>query len=64
MKIRRLEEGDVVVFSSKTIPGNEKAVTAVQNNLARLAVDIVTSEDALVHTSGHPRQEELRIFYD
>jgi ribonuclease J len=59
-----LEEGDLVIFSSKTIPGNEKAVSAVQNNLSQLGVDIVTSDDALVHTSGHPRKEELRAMYD
>jgi ribonuclease J len=58
-----LDEGDLVIFSSKTIPGNEKAVAAVQNNLARLGVAIVTSDEALVHTSGHPRQEELRTLY-
>jgi len=58
-----LDEGDTVIFSSKTIPGNEKSVAAVQNNLARLGVTIVTSDEALVHTSGHPRQEELRTLY-
>jgi ribonuclease J len=58
-----LDEGDLVVFSSKTIPGNEKAVSAVHNNLARLGVDVITSDDALVHTSGHPRQDELKLLY-
>jgi ribonuclease J len=59
-----LEEGDLVIFSSKTIPGNEKLVAAVLNNLARLGIDAVTSDDALVHTSGHPRKGELRELYD
>ena len=59
-----LDPGDLVVFSSKTIPGNEKAVIAVQNNLAASGVEIVTSDDALVHTSGHPRQGELKMLYD
>jgi ribonuclease J len=59
-----LDEGDLVVFSSKTIPGNEKAVSAVHNNLARLGVDVTTSDEALVHTSGHPRQDELKLLYD
>jgi ribonuclease J len=59
-----LEEGDIVIFSSKTIPGNEKAVSAVLNNLARLGVDAITSDDALVHTSGHPRRGELRELYE
>lgn len=59
-----LDPGDLVVFSSRTIPGNEKAVSAVQNNLARLDIDVLTADDALVHTSGHPRQDELRAFYE
>ncbi|MFZ5674238.1 MAG: ribonuclease J [Pseudomonadota bacterium] len=58
-----LDDGDLVVFSSKTIPGNEKAVSAVHNNLARLGIDVITSDDALVHTSGHPRQDELKLVY-
>ena len=59
-----LETGDLVIFSSRTIPGNEKEVSLVHNNLAKLDIDIITSDDALVHTSGHPRQEELRLFYE
>lgn len=59
-----LEPGDLVIFSSKTIPGNEKEVARIQNNLARLDIDIITENDALVHSSGHPRQEELRALYD
>ncbi len=58
-----LEPGDLVIFSSKTIPGNEKEVGRVLNNLARLDIDVITSEEALVHSSGHPRQEELRLLY-
>ncbi len=59
-----LEPGDLVIFSSRTIPGNEKEVSLVHNNLAKLDIDVVTSDEALVHTSGHPRQEELRTFYE
>jgi ribonuclease J len=59
-----LDQGDLVVFSSKTIPGNEKAVSAVHNNLARLGIDVITSDEALVHTSGHPRQDELKLLYN
>ncbi len=58
-----LEEDDLVVFSARTIPGNEKAVGAVINGLAKLGVDVLTSDDALVHTSGHPRQGELQLMY-
>ena len=59
-----LEEGDLVIFSSKTIPGNEKEVSRVLNNLAELDIDVITSEDDLVHSSGHPRQGELAMLYD
>jgi len=58
-----LDKGDTVIFSSKTIPGNEKSVGQLLNRLAEQGVDVVTSDDALVHTSGHPRQDELRKFY-
>ncbi len=58
-----LDPGDLVIFSSKTIPGNEKEVARVLNNLARLDIDAVTSDDALVHSSGHPRQDELKTLY-
>ena len=59
-----LEEGDLVIFSSKTIPGNEKEVSRVLNNLAGLDIDVITSEDELVHSSGHPRQGELAMLYE
>ncbi|MCX7348265.1 MAG: ribonuclease J [Alphaproteobacteria bacterium] len=59
-----LEPGDLVIFSSKTIPGNEKEVSRVLNNLARLDIDMVTGDDDLVHSSGHPRQGELSLLYD
>ncbi|MBC8038778.1 MAG: ribonuclease J [Rhizobiales bacterium] len=58
-----LDPGDLVIFSSRTIPGNEKEVSLVHNNLAKLDIDVITSDEALVHTSGHPRQEELRKLY-
>ena len=58
-----LDKDDLVIFSSKTIPGNEKSVGALLNKLAEQQVDVITSDDALVHTSGHPRQDELRQFY-
>lgn len=59
-----LDKGDLVIFSSKTIPGNEKAVAAVVNNLAILGIDILTADEALIHSSGHPRQDELRTLYE
>ena len=59
-----LEKGDLVIFSARTIPGNEKEVSAVTNNLAKLDVDIITADEALVHSSGHPRQGELKQMYE
>lgn len=58
-----LGNGDLVIFSSRTIPGNEKAVSRVHNNLARLGCEIITDQDALVHVTGHPRRDELRQLY-
>jgi ribonuclease J len=58
-----LSSGDTVIFSSRTIPGNEKPVGRVMNNLARLGCEIVTDADALVHVTGHPRREELKELY-
>jgi ribonuclease J len=59
-----LDKDDLVIFSSRTIPGNEKEVARVHNNLAKLDVDVLTADDALVHASGHPRQDELRLMYE
>jgi ribonuclease J len=58
-----LDKGDIVVFSSRTIPGNEKAVGRIQNGLARAGCDVLTDNEALVHVSGHPRRDELRQMY-
>ncbi|MFY0615575.1 MAG: ribonuclease J [Hyphomicrobiaceae bacterium] len=55
----KLTRGDTVIYSSRTIPGNEKSVLAVQNQLAERGYKIVTDADALVHVTGHPRREEL-----
>jgi ribonuclease J len=59
----KLEPGDQVIFSSRTIPGNEKAVARVQNGLSDLGVDVITDADADVHVSGHPRRGELEQLY-
>lgn len=55
--------GDRVIFSSRTIPGNEKAVGRVQNGLVDMGVEVITDEDGLVHVSGHPRRGELQQMY-
>jgi ribonuclease J len=58
-----LETGDVVIFSSWIIPGNEKSINRLQNALVRLGVEIVTEEDHFVHVSGHPARDELVRMY-
>jgi ribonuclease J len=58
-----LDKGDLAIFSSRTIPGNEKSVGKVLNALARRGVDVVTDNEALVHVTGHPRRDELREIY-
>ena len=58
-----LERGDTVIFSSRVIPGNERAIGRVQNQLARLGVEVVTEEDHFVHVSGHPARDELTKMY-
>ena len=58
-----LSAGDRVIFSSRTIPGNERAVGAIHNALARDNVEIITDRTHLVHVSGHPRREEMARLY-
>jgi ribonuclease J len=58
-----LEEGDTVIFSSRIIPGNERAIGRLQNRLAGLGVEIITEQDHFVHVSGHPAQDELTRMY-
>ena len=58
-----LAPGDAVIFSSRIIPGNEKPIGQLQNDLARLGVDIVTEKDHFVHVSGHPARDELIAMY-
>ena len=53
-----------MIFSSRTIPGNEKAVNNIINALVDFGAEVITDRDALVHTSGHPRRDELRQLYD
>jgi ribonuclease J len=54
-----LGKGDRVIFSSRAIPGNEKAVARVINGLVGQGVEVVTDRTHLVHVSGHPRRAEL-----
>lgn len=58
-----LGEGDTVIYSSRMIPGNERAIGTVQDNLVRRGVRLMTDDDHLVHVSGHPARDELRRIY-
>jgi ribonuclease J len=54
-----LAKGDRVIFSSRTIPGNEKPVGRIVNGLVRQGVEVISDRTHLVHVSGHPRRAEL-----
>ena len=58
-----LGQGDTVVFSSRMIPGNERAIGLVQDNLVRRGVKLITDADHMTHVSGHPARDELRHLY-
>jgi ribonuclease J len=58
-----LSPGDQVIFSSRTIPGNEKEVGRIINTLTRRGIDVITDRTELVHVSGHPRRAELAAMY-
>jgi ribonuclease J len=58
-----LEPGDAVVFSSRTIPGNEKSIAELQNELTRQDVRVITDREEDIHVSGHPARDELIEMY-
>lgn len=58
-----LGEGDTVIFSARMIPGNERAVLRMQDELSRAGCKVVTADDAPVHCSGHPARDELKRLY-
>jgi ribonuclease J len=59
----KLERGDVVIFSSKNIPGNELSIGRVHNQLVEKGVEVITEKTAHVHVSGHPGRPELEAMY-
>ena len=59
-----LAPGDMVIFSSRTIPGNEREVGRIINNLIRQGIEVITDRHALIHASGHPRRGEVAQFYE
>ena len=58
-----IEAGDTVIYSSRQIPGNENAISKVQDMLVRRHIHLVTDEDAPVHVSGHPSRDEMVEMY-
>ena len=56
-----IEEGDTVIISASPVPGNEKAVTRVVNQLAKIGCDVYDKKRAMVHVSGHAGAEELKL---
>ena len=58
-----LGDGDTVIFSSKIIPGNEREIYNLQNDLVDRGVKIITEKDEFIHVSGHPCRDELKAMY-
>ena len=58
-----IEEGDAVIFSSKIIPGNEKKLYKLHNQLVREGIEVISEETEFIHVSGHPNREDLRDMY-
>jgi ribonuclease J len=58
-----LDPGDTVIFSSRVIPGNERAIGRLQNQLSRRGIEVVTDAEHFVHVSGHPARDELARMY-
>ena len=58
-----LDPGDTVIYSSRQIPGNEPAISKIQDMLLRRSIHVVTDDDAPVHVSGHPARDEMAEMY-
>ena len=59
-----IESGDSVIFSSKIIPGNEKKLYKLHNQLVKNGIDVISEENEFVHVSGHPNREDLKDMYN
>ena len=58
-----IEKGDTVIFSSKIIPGNEKKLYSLHNDIVKQDIEIITEETDFVHVSGHPNRDDLKDMY-
>ena len=59
-----IERGDAVIFSSKIIPGNEKKLYKLHNQLVREGIEVISEDSEFIHVSGHPNREDLKDMYD
>ncbi len=59
-----VESGDTVIFSSKIIPGNEKKLSKLHNQLVKNGIEVISEDNAFVHVSGHPNREDLKDMYN
>ena len=59
-----IEKGDAVIFSSKIIPGNEKKLYKLHNQLVKEGIEVISEETEFVHVSGHPNREDLKDMYN
>jgi ribonuclease J len=59
-----IEKGDAVIFSSKIIPGNEKKLYKLHNQLVKDGIEVISEENEFVHVSGHPNRDEMKDMYN
>ena len=59
-----IEKDDAVIFSSKIIPGNEKKLYKLHNQLVKEGIEVISEESEYIHVSGHPNREDLRDMYN
>lgn len=60
----KVKKGDMIILSSRFIPGNERAITSVINNLYRMGAEVIYERVSHIHTSGHAYQEELKLLFN
>ena len=58
-----IDKDDSVIFSSKIIPGNEKKLYSMHNEIVKRGIELITEENSFVHVSGHPNREDLKDMY-
>jgi len=59
-----IEKDDTVIFSSKIIPGNEKKLYKLHNQLVKDGIEVISEESEFVHVSGHPNRDDLKDMYN